>query len=117
MLITISFSKLDLCKGGSFSTNCNLQQRHSANFFSPFRVLYPFVCLFVALLKATYADNLHIALSSQILKSIHFEPLVCFALVPKLSRVSDPGLFVLLLEQWEVCKAKENITILLKGTR
>ena len=50
-----SFSKLDLCEGGSFST---------AIFNSgPFYVLYPFVRL--SLLKATYAENLHIVLSSR----------------------------------------------------
>ena len=44
----------------------------------PFHVLYPFV----ALLKATYAETSHIVLIVQsILKSIHFEPLVCFDLI------------------------------------
>ena len=54
-----TFSKLDLCDGGSFSTaifNSDIQLS-----FYPFRVLYPFV----ALLKATYAKNVHIVLSSR----------------------------------------------------
>ena len=60
-----SFSKLDLCEGGSFSTailkkdaifNSDIQQQwHSAN--SRFRC---YVCPFVALLKTTYAEKSHI---------------------------------------------------------
>ena len=69
-------SKLHLCEGGSFSATADLQQWHSANFVSPFRVSYFVpkntecyrdvnlilfkcfisVCPSIALLKATYAD-------------------------------------------------------------
>ena len=48
--------------------NCDLQQQHSAKFFSLFRVLR----LFVVLLKATYAENLHIVLSSRYIKKRSF---------------------------------------------
>ena len=58
------FSKLDLCEGGSFSpTSFNSDIELSV--FSPFRVLY----LFVALSKATYAENSHIVLKFKFLKN------------------------------------------------
>ena len=55
-------SKLDLCEGGSFSPaifNSDIQ-------LSVFLIsCFIYVCPFVAVLKATYAENLHIVLSSR----------------------------------------------------
>ena len=64
-----SFSKLDLCEGGSFSTaifNSDIQ-------LSVYSFLcFVSVCPLVALLKATYAENSHTVFVLSILKSVHF---------------------------------------------
>ena len=57
----LSFSKLNLCEGGSCSTvifNSNIQLSYFS--FSCFIS----VCPFVTLVKAMYAENSHIVLSS-----------------------------------------------------
>ena len=55
ILLALVISKLDLCEGGSSSTVT------FSYVFTPFHVNIS--CLFVTLLKATYADNSHIVLS------------------------------------------------------
>ena len=82
ILLALVISKLDLCEGrlGRFSTaifNSDIQLSVRAHF----RALYVFF-RFVALLKATYAENSNIALSCLqfFLKSVHVQPLMCFDL-------------------------------------
>ena len=60
-VVNFSISKLDLCEGGSFShtilkSDIELSVYHISCFIS--------VCPFVALSKATFAENSHIVLSS-----------------------------------------------------
>ena len=64
-----SFSKLDLCEGGRFSPtifNSNIELN-----VSPISC-FIYVCPFVALSKATYAENSHIVWSSRHSKAFIF---------------------------------------------
>ena len=70
-----AFSKLDLCEGRHFSTaifNSDIQ----LSLFLMFVFYIYIVCPFVALLKATCAENSHIALSSWYQKAFIFN-LLC----------------------------------------
>ena len=72
---TIIMYKIDLCKGGIFSTAFFNSDIQLSLYFCP--CFIP-VCPFVALVKATYAENSHIAVSCRFQNAFIFNVLCVF---------------------------------------